>query len=194
MSCRQLDERKEEIMRRFFIIGLIGALLASTSIAFAHNTPWAWTQPGAARMVRSDATVQLPRAEKASLESELRQRVRLYLLLATAEGEVGVPDAVFGELYRQNLHAIRKVRNGLAIVAAACKGSGKAIQANRFKHFRCSATSETIEIPTAEIVPPEPGSELPTAIDGPPLVVGPLEAQFDIHVTGRSWMRYAQVE
>jgi hypothetical protein len=181
-------------MRRFFTIGLMGALLASTSIALARNTPWAWTPPKAAKVVRSDATVQLPPAEKAFLESELKQAVRLYRLLAIAAGEAGDSDAVFGELYRQNLLAIRKVRNGLGIVAAACKGAGKATQANRFKHLRCSVTSETIEIPTAVLVPPEPGSELPTAIDGPPRIVGPFEAQLDIHVTGRSSMRYAQAQ
>ncbi len=177
-------------MRSFLIIGLIGTLFASTSIALAHNTPWAWTQPKAAGMVTSDATVQLPPAEKASRERELQQAVRIYRLLAIAACEVGDSDAVFGELFRENLHAIRKVRNGLGIVAAACNGSGKATQANRIKHFRCSVTSETIEIPTAVLVPPEPGSELPTAIDGPLRIVGPLEAQLDVHVTGRSSMSY----
>jgi hypothetical protein len=71
---------------------------------------------------------------------------------------------------------------------------GKATQANRFKHFRCSVTSETLEIPTAVIVPPKPGSELPTAIPGPPRIVGPLEAQLEVHVIGRSAMRYAQAK
>jgi hypothetical protein len=171
---------------------LIGPLFASTSIALAHNPPWAWTQPKAARIVKSDATVQLPPAEKASLESEFLQAKQLYHLLAYAEREVGVSDAVFGKLFREYLHATEKIRNGLKIVAAACKGLGKTTHANRFKHFRCSVTSETFEIPTAVIVPPEPGSELPTAIPGPPRIVGPLEAQLDVHVTGRSWMRYVQ--
>jgi hypothetical protein len=181
-------------MRSFLIIGLIGTLFASTSIALAHNTPWAWTQPKAAKMVRSDATVQLPPAEKAFLESELKQAVRLYCLLAIAAGEAGDSDTVFGELCRQNYHAIQKVRNGLGIVTAACKGSGKATQANRFKHFRCSATSEKIDIPMVVLRPLEAGSQLPTAIEGPPRIIGPLEAQLDVHVTGRSSMRYAQAQ
>jgi hypothetical protein len=181
-------------MRRFFVIGFVGALLASTSIALAHNTPWAWTQPKAARMVRSDATVQLPPTEKAFLESELKQAVRLYCLLAIAAGEVGDSDAVFGELCRQNYHAIQKVRNGLGILAAVCKGSGRSTLANRFKHFRCSATSEKIEIRRVVLRPLEAGSQLPTAIDGPPRIIGPLEAQLDVHVTGRSSMRYAQAQ
>jgi hypothetical protein len=42
--------------------------------------------------------------------------------------------------------------------------------------------------------PLEAGSQLPTAIDGPPRIIGPLEAQLDVHVTGRSSMRYAQAQ
>ena len=179
-------------MRRLLSMSLAAAAIASTSTAAAHNTPWAWTQTKAARIVMSDATVQLPPAEKASLESELRQAWRLYRLLAMAADEVGV-SAPFGGLGRHNVHALKKVRNGLGIVAAACKGLGKATQANRFKHFRCAVTSETIEIPTAVLVPPEPGAELPTAIAGPPLIIGPLEAQLDVHVTGKSWIAYHQL-
>jgi hypothetical protein len=41
-------------------------------------------------MVTSDATVQLPPAEKTSLESEFRQAKRLYLLLAMAAAKSAI--------------------------------------------------------------------------------------------------------
>jgi hypothetical protein len=55
-------------------------------------------------------------------------------------------------------------------------------------------TSEPVEIPTPTFVPPTGEAELPTLVDGPPRIIGPLEAQLDVHVTGRSSIRYAQVE
>ena len=76
-------------MRSFTLIGLIGVLLASTSIAQAHNTNWAWTEAKASKMVASDATVQLAVAERASLTAELNDAVRLYGALVFAAEQVG---------------------------------------------------------------------------------------------------------
>ena len=76
-------------MRSFVLIGLLGVLLASTSIAQAHNTRWAWTESKAAKMVARDATVKLAVGERASLAAELNDAVRLYGALVFAAQQVG---------------------------------------------------------------------------------------------------------
>ena len=72
-------------MRSFVLIGLIGALFASTPIAQAHNTRSSWTAAKAETLVAYDATVPpLSAAERASLLPELNRTVRLYGALRLA--------------------------------------------------------------------------------------------------------------
>ena len=50
-------------MRCFTLIGLIGVLLASTSIAQAHNTNLAWTEAKASKMVTNEGEGQARRRQ-----------------------------------------------------------------------------------------------------------------------------------
>jgi hypothetical protein len=177
-------------MRRFFILGVVGTVLVSTSIAFAHNTQWAWTEGKAGKMVVRDATVRLAAAERESLEGELEDAVRLYWALQFAADQVGDRNAMstFQGYLARYRKALDQVQDGLGIAAAACKGSGAALQGNRYKHFRCAVTSELVEIPSTEV---DYGDrELPIVIEGAPRILGPFQASLSVHVTGKSSMTY----
>lgn len=180
-------------MRRFIIIGLAGALLAVSSVASAHNGRWAWAEWKARQTVVRDASVRLPAAEAAPLARELRESVRLYrgLLLATAHQRDGDVEGVYQSLLARYTKALDQVENGLVLDAAACKGTGTALQSVRYKHYRCAVTSESLEIPTAQL---DYGDrDLPLVIEGAPRVVGPLEADLDVHVTGKSSIAFRQM-
>jgi hypothetical protein len=180
-------------MRSFVLIGLIGALLASTSIAQAHNTTWAWTEAKAAKMVTRDGKVRLATAERASLNAELNDAVRLYKALVFAAEQVsdGSAMATFQGVLARYVRARDQVRSGLDIDEAACKGSGAALQGKRFKHFRCSATSVVLEIPQTQLDYGD--QELPTVIEGSPRVVGPLGASLVVHIAGKAAIAYQQL-
>jgi hypothetical protein len=57
----------------------------------------------------------------------------------------------------------------------------------RYKHFRCQATSYVLEIPSIGFAP---GADpfLPEIVEGPRKLVGPFQAVFTVHVTGKSRM------
>ena len=57
----------------------------------------------------------------------------------------------------------------------------------QYKHFRCNASSYTLEIPNIELVPGIDPS-VPEVVEGARRLVGPLEAVFTVHVTGKSRM------
>ena len=180
-------------MRRLVLIGLIGALVASTSIAQAQNTNWAWTEAKAAKMVMRDGSVRLAAGERASLNAELSEAVRLYGALVFAAQQVGDATAMtaFQAVLARYLSARDQVRNGLQVDAAACKGSGKALQGKRFKQFRCSVTSVVLEIPQTEL---DYGDrELPVVIESSPRQVGPIEANLEVRVTGKASLAYRRV-
>jgi hypothetical protein len=180
-------------MRSFVLIGLIGALVASTSIAQAQNTNWAWTEAKAAKMVTREGKVRLAVDERASLNAELNGAVRLYKALVFAAQQVGDGSAMatFQGVLARYVHARNQVRSGLDIDAAACKGSGAAQQGKRFKHFRCSATSVALEIPQTQLDYGD--QELPTVIEGSPRIVGPLGANLDVRVAGKASITYRQL-
>ena len=180
-------------MRSVVVIGMIGALLASTSIAQAHNTKWAWTEAKAAKMVTRDGKVRLAAGERASLNAELNEAVRLYGALVFAAQQVGDGSAMatFQGVLGRYVSARNQVRNGLGIDAAGCKGSGAALQGKRFKHFRCSVTSGVLEIPQTELDYGD--QELPTVIEGSPRIIAPLEADLVVHVAAKASITYQQV-
>ena len=182
-------------MRNLFIAGVAGIVFASTSVALAQQTRWVWTEKRAEQIVTRDATVQLRGPERAELQNELLAAVRLYGGLAFAASDVGDSNAAltFSTLEYRFREALEAVRSGLAINAADCRGSGKAAKGRRFSNFDCSVTSDVLEIPSVELVYSQ-GAQLPTAIEGPTRVLGPWQARLDVHVTGRSAMRYAQAE
>ncbi|HEU0303524.1 MAG TPA: hypothetical protein VFR32_02990 [Gaiellaceae bacterium] len=173
---------------------LLGGLSASGSIVQAHNTRSPWTEATAATLVAYDATVPaLSAAERAVLLPELIRTARLYAALRLAAYEVGDGQAwvTFQRLLERYRRARDHLRDGLPIEAAACKGSGAAMPGKRFTHFRCAVTSGVLEIPQTEVVLGD--QDLPTVIEGPPRLIGPLEAQLDVHVTGKTSIAYRQV-
>jgi hypothetical protein len=124
------------------------------------------------------------------MEGELKDAVRLYWALQFAADQVGDRNAMstFQGYLARYRKALDQVQDGLGIGAAACKGSGTAMQGNRFKHFRCGVTSELLEIPSTQL---DYGDrELPIVIEGAPRVLGPFQASLSVHVTGKSSMTY----
>ncbi len=96
--------------------------------------------------------------------------------------------SVYYELAYRYARALRKVRGGLEIDAADCSGSGRAATGRRFTGFRCSVTSESLEIPSAELA--EDGR---ISLEGEPRNVGPIDAQLDVRVTGTSSFAFRKV-
>jgi hypothetical protein len=167
--------------------------LAATPIALAHDTRWAWTESKAEQIVLREATVRLPRLERASLEGELRTRTAYYRALeAAAAGEESVYAVTYHDLAHRYRRALGKVQSGLEVDGAECRGSGQAARRNRFKHFRCAVTSETLEIPSAAIVASENG-ELPAVVEGESRKLGPFQAQLHVRPTGKSRIAYRQI-
>jgi hypothetical protein len=179
-------------MRRLFILGLVGTLLAATSIAVAGGTRWAWTEPKARQTVVRQASVKLQDTLKSSLASELQEAVRLYGALVFAAQQVGDSHlGVYQSLLARYRSAREKVRSGVPIDAAACKGSGVATEGKRYSRFRCGVTSDLLEIPSAEL---EYGdAEFPTVVEGPSRIEGPYKAQLAVRVIGRSAISYQQL-
>ena len=180
-------------MRSVVLIGVIGTLFVSTSIAQAHHTPWAWTEAKAAKMVTSEGKVRLAAGERASLNAELNGAVRLFGALVFAAQQVGDGSAMatFQTVLARYVRARDQVRNGLDIDAAGCKGSGAPLQGKRYKHFRCSATSVVLEIPQTQLDYGD--KELPTVIESSPRIVGPLVANLQVHVAGQASLAYRQL-
>jgi hypothetical protein len=180
----------------------VAVLLASAPIAQAHNTRPSWTAAKAETLVAYDATVPpLSAAERASLLPELNLTVRLLAALRLAAGDLEDGEVwdledeevwlTFHRLLERYVRARNQIRDGVAIEAAACQGSGNAMPGKRFKHFRCAVTSAVLEIPQAEVQFGD--EELPTVIERSPRIIGPLEAQLDVHVIGKTSIAYRQV-
>ena len=178
-------------MRRFMFLSLIGIVLASASTAVAHNGAWAWSTSRAAQMVIADGIVQLPPAERASLAAEIRSARSEYLLaemIASEEGDWFAAGMYHNLVYRLT-KARDKILSGLGVDKARCTGVGRASK-GRFKHFRCSVSSQFVEIPTVASIEREGDRQI--VVEGPPRVVA-LDAQFDVHVTGKASIVYRQV-
>lgn len=178
-------------MRGFIALGLVGIAFTSASAALAHNTPWSSSPSRAAQMVVADAIVQLPSAERASLVAEIRSARSEYLLaemIASEEGDWFAAGMYHNLVYRLT-KARDKILSGLGVDKARCTGVGRASK-GRFKHFRCSVSSQFVEIPTVARIDREGDRQI--VVEGPPRVVA-LDAQFDVHVTGKASMVYRQV-
>ena len=180
-------------MRSFVLIGLIGVLRG-----LDVDRPGSQHELGVDRGQgredgHRDGKVRLAVGERASLNAELNGAVRLYGALVFAAQQVGDGSAMatFQGVLARYVRARDQVRNGLDIDAAACKGSGAALQGKRFKHFRCSATSVVLEIPQTQLDYGD--QELPTVIEGSPRVIGPLGASLVVHIAGKAAIAYQQV-
>ncbi len=173
------------------IILVAAAALAGSAAALAHNTPYSWTVAKARVLLQEGTNIALPDAQKQELNAELEAQLanfRLLLLQAQERPE----DWLYAQTYdnyikKRFLPAQEKVNNGLSIDSVKCVGQGKALSGKRYKHFRCPANSYVLEIPSVELKYPAEG-ELPEVIEGPVRRIGPIEAIFTVHVTGKSRM------
>lgn len=179
---------------RFKALWVVGIFFASTSIALAQDTYMAWTESKAEKIVTRDATVRLPSVEKNALESELRAAVMQYLGLegfALESGDERLASRLHNLRYRYST-LLRKVQTGLQIDALDCAGAAAAATGDRFRRFRCGATSEMLEIPTAVVT--WDAQRITAVIEGEPQFAGPFAAKLDVRVTGKSTIAYQQVE
>lgn len=163
--------------------------LLAAAAAHAHNAPWRWTANRAEQMATADVPMRLPPAESATLEADLRRQRGAHLRAAMAASDGGdwLAAGMYNNLVLQLTNALSKVENGLGIDDVQCTGIGHAVN-GRYKHLRCAATSGVIEIPTVASIEREGDREIVT--QGPPRLVGPLNAIFEVHVRGESKLTY----
>ena len=176
-------------MRRTIIFSLIGVVLALAPIALAHNTPWSWKPGRATQIVLADVTLQLPAAERASLLAEIREARSRYLLdemIASEEGD-WLAAGMYHNLVFRLTSARDKVERGLSLDKARCSGLGAAAN-GRFKHFRCSVSSQVVEIPVVERI--DRDGDRQNVVEGQARLVGPMQAVLDVHVRGKATMSY----
>jgi hypothetical protein len=184
----------------------IGALVGSAAVALAHDTPYSWTVAKARVMLQEGTTIALPEERRQALDAELEvllDRFRPLKLTAQSAYETTQnPDySRLAQTYAAYIDRFEEaqatINAGLSIDSAKCVGQGKALIGKftekpgpierRYKHFRCNATSYVLEIPSIELVP---GTDpfLPEVVEGSRRLIGPLEAVFTVHVTGKSKM------
>ena len=163
--------------------------LLTAAVAQAHDGPWRWTTTRAAQMVTAHVPMRLPAAERATLEADLRRQRDVYLRAAMAKSEGGdwLAAGMYNNLVLQLTTALSKVEDGLRVDDVRCTGIGRAVN-RRYKRLRCAATSRVIEIPTVASIEREGERELVT--QGPPRLVGPLNAVFEVHARGESKLAY----
>ena len=167
----------------------VGALVGSAAVALAHNTVSSWTVAKARVMLQEGTTIALPADQRAALDAELEAQLKKFngLLLAAQDD----PDQWrLAGTYKNYIDRFRKAQSnvnaGLSLDAVKCTGLGDVLKGKRYKHFRCNATSYDLEIPNIELQPAD--AVLPEVVEGPRRVIGPLEAVFTVHVTGKSRM------
>lgn len=188
------------------VIVSTAVLAGSAAVALAHNTPYSWSVAKARVMLQEGTNIALPADQRAALDAELAAWLAKFgplKLTAEAGAQLG-QDPNYGRLaqvYGSYIERLKKIRvtvnSGLSIDGAKCVGQGKALVAHftekpgavekRYKHFRCNATSYVLEVPNIEL---KPGADpaLPEVVEGPRRLVGPLQAVFTVHVTGKSRM------
>lgn len=179
---------------RFKALWVVGIFFASTSIAVAQDTSMAWTESKAEKIVTRDATVRLPSVERKALESELRAAVMHYSTLehSALESRDERLASRLHSLRNRYATALRKVQIGLRINALECAGAAAAVAGDRFRRFRCGATSEMLEIPVAQVTwDPE---RITSLVESQPRVEGPFGARLNVRVTGKSTIAYQQVD
>ena len=179
---------------RFKALWVVGIFFASTSIALGQATSIAWTETKAEKIVTRDATVRLASTERSALESELRAAAVQYGTLehsARESGDERLASRLHNLRYRYSA-ALRKVQTGLQIDALECIGAATAIAGDRFRRFRCGATSETLEIPVAVVT--WDAERITSVIQGQSRAVGPFDARLNVRITGKSTIAYQQVE
>ena len=184
-----LDTNMRRAAPTILVIAM-GVLATCSAVALAHNTPHSWTAAKAQVMLPETTTIALPQALRESLDAELEELLAKFRLLElTAQQERGdwLAAATYSNYVTRFRTAQDTVNGGLSIDAAKCVGTGKALSRKRYKHFRCTATSYILEVPSVELQPVVNGA-LPEVLEGPVRRFGPLEAVFTVHVTGKTRM------
>ena len=174
------------------------ASVSAASVASAQTRIAAWSEAKAEKVVISDAVVHFAPNARASLDAELLAASRQFNALILAANDpfwslgVEAPNiearATFQRLAERYRVALNKVRYGLDIETADCKGSGPA-RGGRYLGFLCQVTSESLELPSVELVWPEDGG-LPSAIEHEPRHLEKIQARLSLNVTGSSTVSY----
>ena len=172
------------------VVLVAGSFAASGATASELAAP-AWTESKAARIVVRDAKVAVPSADKGSLEAELQRSLDLFRGLEMWALDAGDEDAFwtyhgYGNRFQS---ALQLVRDGLRIADADCTGSGRAVGSDRFRQFSCTATSDSLGIPSARLESSSP-SLMPTVIEGESRELGPYFTQLRVRVTGKARFSY----
>ena len=168
----------------FALVVSAGTAAASTDVAKKKAT---WTESKAERFVRSEATVALTTEDRFALEAALRPAIELYRLLAAEAGltgRIGESDA-YNEAAHLYERVLSDVQFALSIDSADCTGSGVAAEGRRFRTFRCTVTSGSLQLPASEHA--EDGDP---ADDAQSRTIGPIEAELNVRVTGTSSFSY----
>ena len=185
--------------RTLVALAVVLASVSAASVASAQTRIAAWSEAKAEQVVISDAVVHFAPSTRASLDAELLAASRQFnaLILAANDpawsfGDRDAPNigaaATFQRLAERYRVALKKVRYGLDIEAADCKGSGPA-RSGRYLGFLCQVTSETLVLPSVELVWPEDGG-LPSVIEHEPRRLEKIQARLSLNVTGSSTVSY----
>lgn len=169
--------------------------LAATAVGSAYGAEWAWTTAKAEAVVRNNVTLRLPERLRASLQAELRAQVALYRTLENTaavqeDGYERLPSLIHNVRYRLST-ALTQVERGLEVDAAACTGFGAATRRNRFKRFRCAATSVGLHIPSPTVIWED--DRITDVVEQSPREFGPIHARLAVDVTGKSTIVYRQI-
>ena len=184
----------------------VGALVGSSAVALAHTTPYSWSAATARVMLQEGATISLPSGQRQELDAELKTQLEKFrpLKLTAQASYESTQNPVYARLaqtydtYIKRFELAQKtIASGLSIDTSNCVGQGKAVIAHfaekaglvekRYKHFRCSAKSYVLEIPTLEFAP-GPDPFVPEVVEGTRRLVGPFDATFIVHVRGKARM------
>jgi len=158
-------------------------------------------------MLQEGTNVALPADQRAALDAELAAWLAKFgplKLTAEAVALTGQDPRAprLAQTYASYIDRLKKLRAavnaGLSIDSATCGGQGKALigkfnpekpgpVVKQYKHFRCNASSYTLEFLSIELDPSIDPS-LPEVVEGPRRLVGPFKGVFTVHVTGKSRM------
>lgn len=182
----------------------VGALVGPAAVALAHTTPYSWSPAKARLLLQEETNITVPQDERLRFDAELKALLNKFrpLKLTAQSSYESTQNPVYARLaqtydtYIKRLEEAQKIINaGLSIDTAKCVGQGKAVIGKftekpglvekQYKHFRCSATSYVLEIPSVEFAP-GPDPFVFEIVEAQRRLVGPFEAVFSVHVTGKS--------
>jgi hypothetical protein len=196
-------------MKRSTLVVLVSltALLGSAAVALAHSTPYWWSVSKARVALQEATNISLTAEQRQGLDAEINdwlkqlrplQLTAQSLYESTQNPEYARLNQTYGSYIKRFVEAQATLTAGLSIDTASCAGQGKALigkfnpekpgpVVKQYKHFRCNASSYTLEIPNIQLVPGAAPS-VPEIVEGARQVVGPFKGVFTVHVTGKSRM------